>query len=232
MTGKKTSSGPKRADDERIVSTRPTRLLSFGNKTRPVARGDEWQTVQCAIAGDSDALSALFTQYRARLYRAAFSILRNPEDAEDALQDGLLSACLHLRRFEGRSCLSTWLTRIVLNAALMVRRRLSARPQTSLEQLSTVSGSLGESWVMDTKPSPEQRYALAERRDLVAKGMMRLSPLLRSPLQLHYFHCLSLPDVAKRQGVGINVLKSRTWRARHQLADFLPLRQCDRAGSL
>lgn len=230
MTGKKTNSGPKRADDEQIVSARPTRLPSFSNKTRPAARGDEWQTVQRAIGGDSDGLSALFTQYRARLYRAAFSILRNPEDAEDALQDGLLSACLHLRHFEGRSCFSTWLTRIVLNAALMVRRRLRARPQTSLEELSTVNGSLGESWVMDTKPNPEQRYALAERRDLLLKGMMRLSPHLRSPLQLHYFHCLSLPDVAKRQGVGINLLKSRTWRARHQLAGILSLRQHGQAG--
>jgi len=231
MAGKKTV-GPKKADHEHIMGRHRARLLGFVDKTRPAARDDEWQTVQRAIAGDSDALSALFAQYRARLYRAAFSILRNPQDAEDALQDGLLSACLHLRHFEGRSCFSTWLTRIVLNAALMVRRRLYARPQTSLEQLSTVSGSLGEYWVVDAKPNPEQRYALAERRDLLSKGMMRLSPLLRSPLELHYFQCLSLPEVAQRQGVGINVLKSRAWRARHQLADVLPLRQCDHAGSL
>jgi RNA polymerase sigma factor (sigma-70 family) len=229
MTGKNRG-GPNKADHEHIMSRHPARLVGFVNTTRPAASGDEWQTVQRAIAGDSNELSTLFAQYRARLYRAAFSILRNPEDAEDALQDGLLSACLHLRDFEGRSCFSTWLTRIVLNAALMVRRRLRARPQTSLEQLSTVSGSSAESWVVDAKPNPEQTYALAERRDLLLKGMMRLSPHLRSPLQLHYFHCLSLPDVAKRQGVGINVLKSRNWRARHQLAGILPLRQHDQAG--
>lgn len=223
MTGKKTS-GLKKADHEHII--RPGSV----NKAELGPRGGEWQSVQRAIAGDPDALLALLVQNRPRLYCAAFSVLRNSEDAEDALQDGLLSAWLNLGRFEGRSCFSTWLTRIVLNAALMVRRRLRARPQTSLEELSTVTGSLAESWVVDAKPNPEQRYALTERRDLLLKGMMRLSPHLRSPLQLHYFHCLSLPEVAKREGVRVNVLKSRTWRARHQLASILPLTQRDQAG--
>lgn len=231
MTSKKTGR-LKKANHERFMRAGPARLLGLVTKAELGPRGEEWQSVQRAIAGDSDALSALFVQNRARLYRVAFSVLRNSEDAEDALQDGLLSACLNLRRFEGRSCFSTWLTRIVLNAALMVRRRLRARPHTSLEQMSVASDSLPASWVVDAEPNPEQRYALTERRNLLSKGMMQLSPLLRSSLQLHYFHCLSLPEVAKREGVGVNVLKSRTWRARQQLAGLLPLGQRNHGKSL
>src|SRR5256885_13244971 len=56
------------------------------------------------------------------LFQTALRVLGNTEDAEDALQDGLLSAYRNLKRFEGRSQFSTWLTRIVINAALMRRR--------------------------------------------------------------------------------------------------------------
>src|SRR5258708_5853480 len=82
---------------------------SFG-RLRP--EGQEWEAVQATLLAS-----------RPRFLRMAYAILRNKEDAEDAVQDALLSACLHLRTFEGRSALTTWFTRIVLNAALMIRRK-------------------------------------------------------------------------------------------------------------
>ena len=71
------------------------------------------------INNDREALDELFSRYRARLYNTALRIMGNSEDAEDALQDGLLTAFRNLSGFEGRSQFSTWLTRIVVNAALM-----------------------------------------------------------------------------------------------------------------
>jgi RNA polymerase sigma-70 factor (ECF subfamily) len=100
-----------------------------------VPRSEEWHIVQRAIAGDPDALAALFAPNSVRMYRTAFSLLRNKEDAEDALQDGLLSAYTKLRSFQGRSRFSTWLTRVVLNSALMTRRRLYAHRELSLDQI-------------------------------------------------------------------------------------------------
>src|SRR6266850_4371776 len=95
---------------------------SFG-RLRP--EDQEWEAVQATLLAS-----------RPRFLRMAFAILRNKEDAEDAVQDALLSACLHLRTFEGRSALTTWFTRIVLNAALMIRRKrkspwISPQPETS-----------------------------------------------------------------------------------------------------
>src|SRR3974390_3307519 len=82
--------------------------------------------------GDARALDALFARNTRNLYQTALRVLGNPEDAEEALQEGLLSAYRNLPKFERRSQFSTWLTRIVINAALMRRRNKRSRPAVSL----------------------------------------------------------------------------------------------------
>jgi hypothetical protein len=117
---------------------------------------------QRAAAGDSDALSALFARQKGKLYQSAFSVLRNKQDAEDALQDGLLSAYLHLASFEGKSQLSTWVTRIVINAALMNRRKLLKDPRRSGIPEGVAPS---DDWMLegvDRHPGPEQAYAVLE----------------------------------------------------------------------
>jgi len=76
-------------------------------------------------SGGWEAIQEMFVAGRPRFVGLACSILRNKEDAEDAVQDAFVSACRHLRTFEGRSAFTTWFTRIVLNAALMIRRNES-----------------------------------------------------------------------------------------------------------
>jgi Sigma-70 region 2 len=76
-----------------------------------------------------DALEQMFVESHRRFVAVAHSILRNREDAEDAVQEAFFSAHRHWRSFEGRSALSTWLTRIALNAALMIRRNAN-HPQS------------------------------------------------------------------------------------------------------
>jgi len=85
------------------------------------------------LKGDARALDALFARNTRALYQTALRVLGNPEDAEEALQEGLLSAYRNLPRFERRSQFSTWLTRIVINAALMRRRSKRSRPAVSLD---------------------------------------------------------------------------------------------------
>jgi len=82
----------------------------------------EEQLIERGLNGDARALDALFARNTRALYQTALRVLGNPEDAEEALQEGLLSAYRNLPRFERRSQFSTWLTRIVINAALMRRR--------------------------------------------------------------------------------------------------------------
>ena len=91
----------------------------------------EQELIQRALGRDPDALSRLFNQCVSRLNRVALSVLHNKKDAEDAVQDGLLKAYLHLDSFQGGSQFSTWLTRIVINAALMALRRKCSRKSKS-----------------------------------------------------------------------------------------------------
>ena len=83
--------------------------------------------LQQAINNDRQALDELFARYRRQLYNRALRLMGNAEEAEDALQDGLLSAFRNLRSFKGHSKFFTWLTGIVINAALMRLRRI--RPE-------------------------------------------------------------------------------------------------------
>jgi RNA polymerase sigma-70 factor (ECF subfamily) len=98
------------------------------------ARTSESELLRRAMAGDRAALETLFGRNSRALYQTALRLLGNPEDAEDALQEGMLAAYRNLRRFEGRSQFSTWLTRIVINAALMRRRSQRAHPAVSLDE--------------------------------------------------------------------------------------------------
>src|SRR4029453_15126353 len=93
---------------------------------------NEAKLIRAGKRGDSQAVETLFARYHGPLFKTALLVLGNAEDAEDALQDGLLSAYRNLKRFEGRSQFSTWLTRIVINAALMRRRSARSGPAVSL----------------------------------------------------------------------------------------------------
>src|ERR1700732_84004 len=73
--------------------------------------------------GETAALDTLYRAYAEKLFRTVHRITRNREDAEDAVQDSLLRAFLHLKSFDGRSAFSTWLTRIGINSALMILRK-------------------------------------------------------------------------------------------------------------
>jgi RNA polymerase sigma-70 factor (ECF subfamily) len=89
--------------------------------------------VRASRRGNQQAIETLFRRYQRQLLGAARRILGNTEDAEDALQDGLLSAYRNVRRFEGRSKFSTRLTRFVVNAVLMRRPRVTGLRVTSLD---------------------------------------------------------------------------------------------------
>jgi len=171
--------------------------------------------------GDERATEALFRRYHGLLFQTAFRILRNKQDAEDSLQDALLSAHRNLKSFEGRSQFSTWLTRIVINAALMKRRSNKARPSLSVDDILHEDGLSGLGRFADPAPDPEQIYLGAEICEMINKNIEQLSPRLRIAFQLRHVVGYSTGQAAKKLGVAENALKARVWRARHQLAERL-----------
>lgn len=182
---------------------------------------NEARLIRAGQKGDAQAVETLFRRYQRPLFQTALRVLGNTEDAEDALQDGLLSAYRNLRRFEGRSQFSTWLTRIVINAALMKRRSAKARPAISLDEPPRDDELPAAERFADDSPNPEQLYTGTELREMINENLDQLSPLLRSAFVLREVQGYSTGEAAKKLGVTENTLKARLWRARHQLADRL-----------
>jgi len=182
---------------------------------------NEEKLIRAGQQGDSQAVEALFRRYQRPLFQTALRVLGNAEDAEDALQDGMLSAYRNLKRFEGRSQFSTWLTRIVINAALMRRRSAKARPAISLDETPREDELPATERFADNGPNPEQVYAGTELKEIVSENLEELSPLLRTAFLLREVEGYSTGEAAKKLGVTENTLKARLWRARHQLAEKL-----------
>ncbi len=181
---------------------------------------DEHSLIRRAMEGDSEAQDQLFACYRTRLYRLAFRLLRCREEAEDAVQDGLLLAYKNLASFQGRSLFSTWLTRIVVNAALVRMRRQRARPEFFLQETTSEERCPIRN-VVDSHPDPEQACAYSETRRLVKGALAELSPSIRSAFQLRELQDLSNSEAAEISGVQVGAFKSRISRARSQLAERL-----------
>src|SRR5579862_2352126 len=141
---------------------------------------EEKGLIKLAMRGDASAFESLYSRHKRALFQTALRVLGNVEDAEDALQEGLLAAYRNLKRFEGRSQFSTWLTRIVINAALMRLRSKRSRPAVSLDDWSAEGEVPLAERFADDSPDPEQVYAGTERREMINQSLIRLSKLPRS----------------------------------------------------
>ena len=177
--------------------------------------------VRASRGGNDQAIEILFRRYQRQLLGTARRILGNTEDAEDALQDGLLSAYRNVARFEGRSKFSTWLTRIVVNAALMRRRRAPGLRVTSLDTTSTENQAPISECVQDDDPNPEQLFAHAELREMIQTNVGQLSSPLFTAFVLCSIEEYSQEEAARRLGITVTAMKARMHRARYKLAESL-----------
>lgn len=184
----------------------------------PVGNFGEQLLVQAGQRGEPQALHTLFHRHRDLLFHSALGITGNREDAEDALQDGLLCAFRSLKNFEGRARFSTWLTRIVINAALMRRRTLLSRPAvTPLEPLGSAEVSIKDR-LASKSMTPEQICSRSEILAMTKDHIKTLSPVLRTVFVLRIVLEFSAKETAEILDVPPNTVKARLWRARRQLA--------------
>ena len=172
---------------------------------------------------DPGAVRLVTERNNRRLFRAAWSILKNREDAEDAVQSAYLRGFDAIRRFEGKSSLSTWLTRIVINEALG-RERARKRRASQLDGDSVVfiedyreklmRGSAGQT-------SPDESLARAQIRQILERAIARLPDRFRLVFVLREVEGLSVADVADALGIPEATVKTRQLRARRRLQDDL-----------
>jgi RNA polymerase sigma-70 factor, ECF subfamily len=190
---------------------------------------DEAALLERLRVGDEAAYEQMVRQFGGRLLAVAQRILRNEEDARDAVQSAYLSAFRGLARFEGGSQLSTWLHRIVVNAALMKLRSRRRRPEESIEPLLPTyleDGHHTEQFSRHDMPA-DVLLQREETRALVRACIDELPDRYRSILVMRDVEDVSTPEVAEMLGVTPNAVKIRLHRARQALATLLRRRMAD-----
>jgi RNA polymerase sigma-70 factor (ECF subfamily) len=192
------------------VRSTPSRTASYGDRKLAETREQVLR---------KDALEEMFVASHRRFVAVALSILRNREDAEDAVQEAFLSAYRHWPSFEGRSALRTWLTRIVLNAAFMIQRKRK-RKLFTIHPLPENSNSREVNWaenIPTSEPDPEIVHAERETLQLIDGIVGKMKPVLRQALTMTYFDELSGAEAAAMLGVSTGTFKARLFRAKRQV---------------
>jgi RNA polymerase sigma-70 factor (ECF subfamily) len=179
---------------------------------------EEATLLASARAGDSTAFECLVMPHWDALLRITQRILRNREDAEDAVQTALLDAFRNLNGFRGHSQFSSWLTRIAMNAAFMRLRVNRRKPETSLDEVDETGETQTRIRLVETRPNPEQEYLAKEGRLLLEKGLKKLRPLYFDVLHLRGVHELSAKETARILELPVGTVKARLHRARTKLA--------------
>ncbi len=180
------------------------------------AAGDA-ELVEWTLAGREAAFEQIMRRNNRRLYRLARSIVRDEAEAEDALQEGYLSAYLKLGSWRRAAPLSNWLARIVANEALMRLRR--RRPEVGLERLEA-EGAAIDAPLPDVE-DPERAAATRQLRGLLEAAVDALPQEFRSVFVLREIEGLSLRETAAALGIPEATVKTRDFRARRLLKDIL-----------
>lgn len=184
---------------------------------------DEEESLLAGLrAGDEAAYERVVRQHSPRLLAVARRILRNEEDARDAVQDAFLSAFRSLERFAGAARFSSWLHRITVNAALMKLRgqkRRPERPITDLLPRFQPDGHPAEP-VVPWEPA-EKLLQREETRALVRRAIDELPDAHRTILVLRDIEGLDTEQTAEHLGVGPGAVKTRLHRARQALRTLL-----------
>jgi RNA polymerase sigma-70 factor, ECF subfamily len=173
-------------------------------------------------ARDREAIRALVTANNQRLYRTAWSILKDRGEAEEAVQSAYVSAFTNLDKFEGRSSLSTWLTRIVVNEAL-ARLRAQRRRRNQLENAGVaVLDTYRETLMRGSQPAgPDVAVAREQMRRLLEHAVGSLPEAFRTVFVLREIEGLSGEETAEVLDIGVATVKTRLLRARRKLQDIL-----------
>jgi RNA polymerase sigma-70 factor (ECF subfamily) len=182
----------------------------------------ECPMVERAQAGDRAALETLLAAARPRLLSVALKMLRDPDDAEDVVQDAMMKVWRYVGRFEGRAALSTWLHRIVVNTALDHLRSKRVGPVAARATAGEdAAGEERHGPEAIDEHTPEDAVGSAQVGLAVREAMATLSPVHHQVLALREFEGESYEAIANIARCPVGTVMSRLHHARHRLAETL-----------
>jgi len=177
----------------------------------------EEQLIAAAKTGRRAAFGELCERHIKRVSCVTRRILGNREDAEDAAQECLLSAFVHLKGFDGRSQFATWLTRIAINAALMKLRKNRGAREVPMDEPNPSFESIAQREFRDDAPDPEESCSLGERKRIVKSAISGLRPRVRNVVELIHLQEHSIRETAQILGISTAAVKTRMFHAKIKL---------------
>jgi len=172
-----------------------------------------------ARAGDTDAFRVLVERHSQSVFRLAFRMTGNEQDAEDLVQETFLRAYRHLGKFDGRASFGTWLYRIAANCSLDLIR---ARKRRQEQQVPVDSeGQEIEHAVAAGGPTPDRLAFSVEVKNLLAPALKLLSPMERTAFVLRHYEGMCIEEIGRALGVHSGAAKHSVFRAVQKLRQTL-----------
>ena len=172
------------------------------------------ELIERTLAGDGAAFAGIVQRYQRKVYRVAFSIVRDDARADEVTQDTFVQAYTRLARFEGRSGLETWLTRIAVNRCHDVLRR---RRFASLFTLADDGETETMLEPVDERPDPERQLLSVQLRRAIDRAERRLSPQQKVIFRLRHYEDFSLEEIANHLGLRAGTVRAHLFRAIHKV---------------
>ena len=179
------------------------------------------ELVHAAQCGDQRAFAQLVEKYEARVYNLARKMMRDPQDAEDVLQETFISVFRHLRDFQGDSSFSTWLYRIATNASLMKLRGRKEPPLSLDEPVEAEDDGALPREIVDWGITPEEALLSGEVRAQMDAAVDALPESLCAVFVLRDIEGLSVQETADVLSISVPNVKTRLHRARLMLRESL-----------
>ena len=196
----------------------PESATSLGD---PAGQLSEVELVRRVRDGDSDLFYELVRPYERRVYSAAFAILRNSADAEDAAQEAILKAFRHIKQFRAESRFSTWLIQIAVNEARMRRRRNHGEVMEPIADRPDEAGNYVPRDFADWREIPSETLERKEIREKLTEALASLGEIYREVFVLRDMQHLSIEETAEALKISTASVKTRLLRARMMLRDLL-----------
>ena len=205
-------------------SAPPARAMqaSMTQTPQPQVDGTEQDLIRRVREGDKEAFYGLVRPYERAVFFAARSVLNNDADAEEAAQEAVLKAFVHIEEFRGESKFSTWLVQIAINEARMKLRKEHRELYESLDE--STADEHGDYWpkdFADWSEIPIEALQRKELREALSRALASLEPKYRQVVVLRYIQHLSVAETADALGLSGEAVRTRLHRARLRMRDSL-----------
>ena len=185
-----------------------------------MTREEEYAVVERVLGGDTDAFEALVTAYQKQIYNLTLRYVSSPEDAADLTQEAFLRAFRSLSSFRGDSRFSVWMYRLTTNICIDFLRSRGRGSASSLT-VENEDEEIEELDVPDERFEPQKELERRELRRAVREGLQTLSEDAQEIVILRELEGLSYAEIGERLGLEAGTVKSRLFRARKALCDYL-----------